>query len=129
VSDLGDFGEDSRLDGPAESQVHVGNAAEDGADHRGWFIGHFIPAPVRSSRDVEVKWGLHPAGEERPTWSPGDLTSTMVLLVKGRFKVLWEGGEVEFSRPGDYAVWGPGTAHRWAAIEDSVVLTVRWPSR
>lgn len=38
-----------------------GNTVEDGRETRGWFLGHFIdPAEgVRSSRDVEVKWGVH----------------------------------------------------------------------
>jgi hypothetical protein len=25
-------------------------------------------------------------------------------------------------------MWGPGVDHSWEALEDSVVLTVRWPS-
>jgi hypothetical protein len=29
---------------------------------------------------------------------------------------------------GDYAMWGPGTNHSWHAEEDSLVITVRWPS-
>ena len=42
---------------------HRGNAAEDGRETRGWILGHFVnPAEcVRASRDVEVKWAVHPA--------------------------------------------------------------------
>ncbi|MET9017469.1 signal peptidase I, partial [Streptomyces olivaceoviridis] len=29
---------------------------------------------------------------------------------------------------GDYVVWGRGVDHSWFAEEESVVLTVRWPS-
>jgi quercetin dioxygenase-like cupin family protein len=29
---------------------------------------------------------------------------------------------------GDYAMWGPGIGHSWHAEEDTVVITVRWPS-
>ncbi|HEY6812407.1 MAG TPA: hypothetical protein VI074_06915 [Propionibacteriaceae bacterium] len=44
---------------------YVGNAHSDVQDHRGWLIGHFLGDSdgIRSSRDVEVKWGIHPAGE------------------------------------------------------------------
>jgi hypothetical protein len=58
-----------------------GNAAEDGRDTRGWLLGHFIDpdAGVRSSKDVEVKWGIHPAGDERPEWTSGDQRTTLVL--------------------------------------------------
>ena len=123
--------EPAQLDKLTGTDVYVGNAADDGASHRGWFVGQFIPAAAggRSTGDLEVKWGVHPAGEERSSWSPGDHTTTLVLLVQGRFKISLPRTEVLFSRPGDYAVWGPGTAHHWAAVDDSVVLTVRWPSR
>ena len=49
---------------------YVGNAHTDAQDHRGWLIGHFLGEDdgVRASRDVEVKWGIHPAGEDRGEW-------------------------------------------------------------
>ena len=39
---------------------HSGNAEDDGRERRGWILGHFIdPAEgVRSSKDVEIKWGI-----------------------------------------------------------------------
>src|SRR5215216_7245693 len=50
---------------------YVGNAVADGqGDNRGWLIGHFLDgsAGVRSSDAVEVKWGIHPAGDNREAW-------------------------------------------------------------
>ena len=43
----------------------TGNAAEDTRDTRGWLVGHFVhPSKgVRRSGDIEVKWGVHAAGE------------------------------------------------------------------
>jgi hypothetical protein len=109
---------------------YYGNAADDGRDSRGWILGHFIEGSegVRSTRDVEVKWGIHPAGEKRPEWITEDQRTTMVLLVTGNFVVNLSEGRVELARQGDYAVWGPGIDHSWEAKEDSVVVTVRWPS-
>ena len=107
-----------------------GNAADDGRDNRGWILGHFIEGSkdVRSTKDVEVKWGIHPAGEKRPEWTTDDQRTTMVLLIAGNFVVNLSDGNVELARQGDYAVWGPGIDHSWEAKEDSVVITVRWPS-
>jgi hypothetical protein len=109
---------------------YIGNAAADGQDTRGWLVGHFIDgsAGVRSTKDVEVKWGIHQAGEKRSGWTSDDQRTTLVLLVEGNFVVSLTEGRVELTRQGDYAVWGPGIDHSWEAIEHSVVITVRWPS-
>ncbi len=107
-----------------------GNATEDGRDTRGWLLGHFIDPPegVRSTNDVEVKWGVHAAGEKRPEWTTDDQRTTMLLLVQGHFRVDLTEGTATLDQQGDYAVWGPGIDHAWEAITDSVVITVRWPS-
>jgi len=107
-----------------------GNAVEDSQDTRGWILGHFIPneAGVRSTKDLEVKWGVHPAGDKRPEWTSGEQRSTLLLLFKGHFRVDSTEGSATLSREGDYAVWGPGIEHTWEALDYSVVVSVRWPS-
>jgi quercetin dioxygenase-like cupin family protein len=111
---------------------HVGNAADEADEHRGWLLGHFMSEPgdasIRATNALEVKWGIHPAGQERPAWTSGDDRTTMVILVSGRFYVNLTVGSVLLDRQGDYAVWGPGIDHSWKAEDDSVVITVRWPS-
>ena len=52
----------------------------------------------------------------------------MVLLVSGKFRVDLSVGTITMERQGDYITWGPGIDHSWQAEEDSVVITVRWPS-
>jgi hypothetical protein len=109
---------------------HYGNAADDTKGNRGWLLGHFIDPSegVRSSRDVEVKWGTHPAGDKREGWTTDDKRTTLLLLVEGEFRIdLTEGSRV-LSKQGDYALWGPGIDHSWEALSHSVVITVRWPS-
>ena len=53
--------------------------------------------------------------------------TTVLLLVSGRFR-LDLSVESYILEQGDYAMWGPGIGHSWRAEEDSVVVTVRWPS-
>ncbi len=110
---------------------HIGNAADEGSGNRGWVVGHFIDPPedVRSSKDVEVKWGLHPAGDKRTQWTADDQRTTMALLVQGNFRVDLTEGSASLTRQGDYVMWGPGVDHSWEALADSVVITVRWPSQ
>jgi len=109
---------------------YSGNAAEDGRERRGWIFGHFIDPSqgVRSSKDVEVKWGIHPVGDKRPGWTADDQRTTLVLLVQGSFRIDLTETSVTLDKQGDYAAWGPGIDHAWEAITDAIVITVRWPS-
>ncbi|MGP4110084.1 signal peptidase I [Streptomyces sp. 4N509B] len=112
-----------------QGTVHVGNAAEDGAADRGWLLGHFKDVPdLRRDTAVEIKWSVHPPGDERARWVTGERRTTFLVLVSGRFRVELPGRDVLLTRQGDYVVWGPGVDHRWRAEEASVVLTARWPS-
>jgi len=49
---------------------HGGNATDDGQGSRGWLLGHFVDPTkgVQSTKDVEVKWGIHPTGDKRSHW-------------------------------------------------------------
>ncbi len=50
------------------------------------------------------------------------------MLISGRFRMRFPRREVLLERQGDYVVRGRGVDHSWHADEESVVLTVRWPS-
>jgi hypothetical protein len=117
-------------DSTMSANWHAGNAEEDGRGTRGWLVGHFIDRAhgVRSSEDVEVKWAVHPVDEKRAGWTADDRRTTLVLLVQGSFRVDLTESSVILGRQGDYVLWGPGIDHTWAALSDSVVVTVRWPS-
>jgi hypothetical protein len=108
---------------------YFGNAAVDGADRRGWLVGHFMDHDdVRMSKDVEIKWGIHPAGDEREAWHDQEDRTTVLILVRGKFRINLSVGSHLLSEEGDYAMWGPGVGHSWHAEEDSVVITIRWPA-
>ncbi len=112
-------------------EVRFGNAAADGDRYRGWLLGHFVE-PVgdpRRTDHVSVKWGGHPAGEARTAWAVSAEATTLAVLVRGRFRVTFPSAEYLLAREGDYVLWPPGTPHRWRAEADSIVLTVRWPSK
>lgn len=110
---------------------HTGNAALDGELTRGWILGRFLDQEqfgVRSTDALEVKWGLHPKGDQRDDWTVGDARTTLLVLISGHWLLDLAVETVKLTRPGDYVVWGPGIDHSWRAVEESVMLTVRWPS-
>ncbi len=87
---------------------YAGNAADDGEEHRGWIVGHFMDDDVRRSEGVEIKWGIHAGGEERADWQGDESRTTVLLLVKGRFRVELSVGSFVLEREGDYAYVGLG---------------------
>jgi len=91
---------------------------------------------LRQSQVVEMKWGMHRAGETRAEWAPCSDKQTMSLLVRGKFLLRFRAPEqltliVErrLEREGDYAVWGTSVEHTWLVEEDAVIFTVRWCER
>lgn len=109
--------------------IYTGKATPDAAADRGWLLGHFKePGDPRHSEDVEIKWGVHPKGEARERWVSGERRTALQVLISGRFRLEFPGRTVVLAEQGDYVVWGRGVDHSWYAEEDTVVLTVRWPS-
>ncbi|WP_219516150.1 signal peptidase I [Nonomuraea ceibae] len=109
--------------------IYVGNADKDAPDDQGWILGHFKPpGDRRHSGDVEIKWGIHPRGEQRAAWVADEQRTALLILISGRFRMEFRDRDVVLDEQGDYVVWGRGTDHSWTAEEDSVVMTVRWPS-
>ncbi|WDZ82545.1 signal peptidase I [Micromonospora cathayae] len=112
-----------------DDSVYVGNAGRDGAGNGGWLLGHFMAdGDVRHSTDVEVKWGVHAAGERRERWATGERRTALLVLVSGAFRVELPDRTVRLGMSGDYLLWGRGVDHSWYAERDSVLVTVRWPS-
>ncbi|MCC3421153.1 MAG: signal peptidase I [Microcoleus sp. PH2017_07_MST_O_A] len=111
-------------------EVIFGNAGAEGASRGGWFAGHFIMPEddARSTSALEVKWGVHSAGDCRTQWAVNAAATTLSILVKGRFRLQFPSQEILLCCEADYALWLPGVPHYWSAEEDSVIVTVRWPS-
>jgi hypothetical protein len=117
------------------TRITTGNATDafKTQQRNGWFVGHFIDScALCRTRDVEVKWALHPAGDAKASSGVNKTAKTMSVLIRGRFRLMFDEGdtvqEVLLEREGDYALWDAGVAHSWVTEEDSVILTVRWPS-
>lgn len=116
------------------SRILTGNAGQKDWDncHRGWFIGHFIDSSfgLRSTSDIEVKWGEHKPNEERKNPGVNNQSTTLTLLISGAFIIEFPdfNKSISLKKMGDYVIFGPGVSHTWKAIDDSIVLTVRWPS-
>ena len=72
--------------------------------------------------------GHPPHRRQAAEWTADDQRTTLVVLVEGNFRVDLTEGHTVMTRPGDYLMWGPGIDQTRSALEDSIVITVRWPS-
>ena len=109
-----------------------GNAGVIGLPARGWFLGHFIKQKsLRATEDVEIKWGVHDSGEWSD-WKSQTGKKTITILLSGKFVVQFRFGKrtkaFTLCSPGDFVVWEDECEHRWRAITDAVIISVRWPS-
>jgi hypothetical protein len=58
----------------------------------------------------------------------GRARTTVLILVRGRFRLNLPAESFVLCDEGDYVMWGADIDHSWRAEADSVVITVRWPS-
>ena len=112
-----------------------GNAFTLGEEHRGWILGHFMSEgqeqhPELTTDKFEVRFSKHTKGDRRE----GDLAPdgfTVTILLHGRFIQRFpdENREVIQEKEGDFVYYGPRVKHNWEALEDSVMITFRSPSK
>lgn len=112
-----------------DRRISIGNAMNDGGSHHGWWIGHFISGNTpRHTQDVETKWISHLKGDKHQGVAYNRVATTLAILISGKHRVILPHADVLLEYPGDYVIWGPYIEHSWVAVEDSVMLCVRWPS-
>ncbi len=96
-----------------------------------WFFGHFMDEiPEFKSSDFELKWGKHKAGDKKAGIGSNTKARTLTILIRGKIRITFPDNKKEclLEKEGDFAYWESGIKHSWEALEDSVALTVRWPS-
>ena len=126
--------------------LETGNAADAGAASRGWFVGDLAAwaasrgetldptVTSRQSTHLQVKWFVHPPGDERAAWAGTDGYFSLSVLVEGDMRFDFRdvaGAErsVRVTQRGDYVLWhGPTYAHSWRTDGGCTLITVRWPA-
>ena len=127
-------------------KLETGNANVAGAATRGWFVGDLAEwaaqrgamsdagSTLRQSDRVQVKWLVHPAGDERAEWAERDDSHTLSILLDGEMQYDFRGRDgqtesIRLSARGDYVIW-PGSEydHWWRTEGGCTMITVRWPA-
>ncbi|PIY97184.1 MAG: signal peptidase I [Candidatus Kerfeldbacteria bacterium CG_4_10_14_0_8_um_filter_42_10] len=99
----------------------------------GWFLGCFMDKyPDFLSDDVELKWVRHKKGDKKPGLLAATETKTLVILINGKFLIRFTepNKEITLLKQGDFVFYDASqTSHESEALEDSLLLVVRYPSK
>jgi len=104
-------------------------------ENRGWFIGHFVnDNDFFKSDEVEVKWSNHKAGEVRRGLRNDGNAKTITILISGKCRLTADidnfSSEKILDQVGDFFAYSTGEVnHTFEALEDTNMLTIRWPSK
>lgn len=119
-----------------EIKIQTGNFPDYSGEHpenRNWVMGHFIPeGSMLHCEEVEVCWGRHPKGFKKEGSHPAFRSMTLAILVYGHFIISFPevGREADLQKEGDYVIFDASETPHWDnVLEDSLLITVRWPSR
>ena len=92
---------------------YFGNAAVDQVRGTGWFVGQFVPPEIglRHQTDVELKWAIHPDGDQRTNGAESNRNATTIsVLIRGTLRTTFEVGGtshvVTLAEQGDYVIFG-----------------------
>lgn len=110
-------------------ELKKGNFTSEAPNHRGWILGHFMgPDSPFATENVEIKWGNEPAGSRKEVAAQNTQAQSLAILIRGSFTFFFNEGEITLDKEGDYVFYPAGVSHSWVSNEDSLILTVRWPS-
>jgi len=95
---------------------------------RGWVLGHFTKIPELNTQDLEVQFVKLQASSEKNGISKQKKAKTLSLLVSGKMEIYFKDETVRLEKEGDFVIFDKGVDHSWKVLEDSTILSVRWPS-
>ncbi len=75
-------------------------------------------------------WGKHNKGDKKDLAKTNKTAKTVFMLMYGKFRFSFPDLQknVLLQNEADYLFFENGIAHSWEALEDSLAITIRWPS-
>lgn len=112
-------------------KIIQGNLNHNKIIERGWFLGHFIKEGSPFKTDAfELQWRKLKAGEEKPALGTQKVAKTIGILVYGKFEFSFpdKNKKITIDKEGDFVFYDAGITHSWRVIEDTLLISIRWPS-
>jgi hypothetical protein len=111
--------------------IEIGNVNTKANGQRNWIIGHFIESSSPfHSQDFEVKWSKLSKGEAKSQVGSNGIAKTLAILAYGKQQINFPATNdvALLANEGDYVFFESGVEHSWEALEDTLLITIRWPS-
>ena len=133
---LGEIGD--MLTSRSKTTVLHGNAIRDVSEYNGWLIGNTPQHQglgLRYHDNVWLKYGLHDPGETcKNPYEKSNKINISILRSGGPFVHSFKCADGQINLPkaklseiGDYVIYGTDVTHTWTAVNESTVLTVKFP--
>lgn len=92
-----------------------------------WVVGYNV-GELRNN-EVSIKWGRHLKGEKKKLLTANSKSKTIGILLSGKIKVIFPetGMNRILEKEGDYVYLPPDTKHGREVLEDSFMISIRWP--
>ena len=119
------------------NMIKTGNISNINVNYKEWFLGKFIKESdfnTENIKNFEVKWSHKEKGYTFPLKEnlvQDPYCKSMAILMRGKYKCSFLNDDGTFvdcllENEGDYIFWAPDINHKIEALEDSVILTIRW---
>lgn len=98
---------------------------------RGWFMGHFISEKsFFHNKDFEIRCANHKKGDKKENTVANIKSKSISILINGKCVIRFpqQNKEIILSKQGDFVFWNSKVYHNSEVLEDSTILTIRWPS-
>jgi quercetin dioxygenase-like cupin family protein len=111
-------------------KVATGNFEADSAGVGQWITGHGVASPLNNDK-VAIKWSRMSKGEKKIPPAGNRTNKIIAILISGKFKVTLadEPREYILEKMGDYIYLPPRSKHAAEALEDALLIFVRWPAQ
>lgn len=96
--------------------------------YKKWVVGSFVNDPDFQNDNFEFKFQEDKKGVLRP---PKDVldpnVTTLAVLIYGYVRMNFGDKDMILKERGDYIWWSPDVPHLFEFLQDSLVITLRWP--
>ena len=94
-----------------------------------WVVG-FNEGSNLKNNELALKWSKYKKGETKAVPTANHTSKTIGVLIRGKIEIVLTdlGRTVLLEKEGDYIYLPPNTKHYHNVLDDTFLISVRWPA-